>query len=114
MFNKSIIFMVSLKKENREAERNILIEAGLITRHVENAWAHYYVHSNGTTELHLSSKYRTWCHYHVPLIITARDLVTLFSLKTLNPNIDALSMVKAIKMNARNKHLLNFSGVSLD
>lgn len=105
--------MVSLNKKNRASERNILIEAGLMTPHTNNLWAHYYVHPDASTAFYLANSYRIWSHY-IPLIISARDLVVLFSLKTLNPNLGAETLLQTIKLNTRNKHMLKGSGINLE
>lgn len=106
--------MVSLNKKNRASERNILIEAGLMTPHTNNLWAHYYVHPDADTAFYLANSYKIWSHWYIPLIISARDLVVLFSLKTLNPNLGAETLLQAIKLNARNKHMLKGSGINLE
>ena len=106
--------MVSLNKANRESERDILIEAGLLTPHVANTWVHYYACAGGTAYLHLANGYRTSSCWRIPIIISARDLVVLFSLKALNPKLGAETLLKAIKLNARNRHVLKYSGINLE
>lgn len=114
MITKSILFMVSLNKKNRASERNILIEAGLLSPHSNNLWAHYYVHPDATTAFYLANSYKLYSYWHIPLIISARDLVVLFSLKTLNPKLSSETLLQTIKLNARNKHMLKGSGITLE
>lgn len=100
-----IIFQCSLNKANWQKEKAILVKAGLMTEWQDNCWARYqqnYLHEGRFT---LENSYTS----SINVIITAEQLASIVIMHKFNPSLTERDLLKTLKLNARNRRVIEYS-----
>ena len=106
-----MIFQCSLRKANWQIEKAILVEAGLMTEWQDNLWIRYepqtydYFFGKPVPRLTLESSYTIRRN----LIVTAKQFVSIVMLHKLNPQLTTEDLIKTLKLNQRNKWVIEYS-----
>lgn len=101
----SIIFQCSLNKANWQKEKAILVKAGLMTEWQDNCWARYRQHYLHEWRFTLESGHTN----SMNVIITAKQLASIVAIHKLNPSLTERDLLKTLKLNARNRWVIEHS-----
>ena len=106
-----MIFQCSIRKSNWRIEKSILVEAGLMTEWQDNTWIRYvpefhdYYLGQVVPRLTLEDSYTNRRN----LIVTAKEFVSIVTLHKLNPQLTTEDLIKTLKLNQRNKWVIEYS-----
>lgn len=100
-----IVFQCSVRKANWKKEKAILVEAGLMTEWQDNTWVRYREWYNGHWRLTAEDGFTN----HTNVIISAKQMASIVALHKLNPSLTGRDLLKTLKLNARNRRVIECS-----
>lgn len=108
----SVTFYTSLSKRNYVKERKILVDGGLLLDCQDNEWIRMNVF--GTSQftsavITLERKFEISRKHHPVILLTARQMVSMHALLTINPNLNPWDLLHTIKLTERNAMFLAYS-----
>ena len=105
----SIVIQCSLRKLNADKERQLLIDAGILTPWLNNTWIRMFQSYNSNDWIVAALYERT---NYPNIIVNAKQFVQLAQLTAVNPNISVKTLLKTIRISSRNRRELTRYGLS--